>query len=78
MANIEGVVVSENQRWTGKRKAEAVLDIIKARIPETFHPESPKLFIPNPRNFSSVPFRVPVTSAILRSETEEWILASKI
>jgi hypothetical protein len=34
--------------------------------------------IPNPRNFSSVPFRVPITSAILRSEMEEWILAPKI
>jgi transposase-like protein len=32
MANIEGVVVSENQRWTGKRKAEAVLDIIKGKL----------------------------------------------
>jgi hypothetical protein len=35
-------------------------------------------FNPNPRNFLSVPLRVPITSAILRSETEEWILASKI
>ncbi len=27
----EGVVMSENQRWTGKRKAEAVLDLIKGK-----------------------------------------------
>jgi transposase-like protein len=32
MANIEGAVVSENQRWTGKRKGEAVLDIIKGKV----------------------------------------------
>ncbi len=32
MANYEGAVVSENQRWTGKRKAEAVLDIIKGKV----------------------------------------------
>ena len=31
MAYLEGVVVSENQRWTGKRKAEAVLDLIKGK-----------------------------------------------
>ena len=32
MAYQEGVVVSENQRWTGKRKAEAVLDLIKGKV----------------------------------------------
>ncbi len=32
MANYEGAMVSENQRWTGKRKAEAVLDIIKDKV----------------------------------------------
>jgi transposase-like protein len=32
MAYVEGVVVSENQRWTGKRKAEAVLDLIKGKV----------------------------------------------
>jgi transposase-like protein len=32
MAHNEGAVVSENQRWTGKRKAEAVLDIIKGKV----------------------------------------------
>jgi transposase-like protein len=32
MAYNEGAVVSENQRWTGKRKAEAVLDIIKGKV----------------------------------------------
>lgn len=32
MAYSEGTVVSENQRWTGKRKTEAVLDIIKGKV----------------------------------------------
>jgi hypothetical protein len=32
MAFSEGVTVSENQRWTGKRKAEVVLDKIKGKV----------------------------------------------
>lgn len=32
MAYSEGAVVSENQRWTGKRKAEVILDIIKGKV----------------------------------------------
>lgn len=32
MAYNEGTVMSENQRWTGKRKAEAILDIIKGKV----------------------------------------------
>lgn len=32
MSSYEGGAMSENQRWTGKRKAEAVLDIIKGKV----------------------------------------------
>lgn len=32
MAYSEGAVVSENHRWTGKWKADAVLDIIKGKV----------------------------------------------
>lgn len=32
MVFAEGLIVSEGQRWTGKRKAEAVLDIIKGKV----------------------------------------------
>ncbi len=32
MAFSEGVTVSENQRWTAKRKAEVVLDIIEGMV----------------------------------------------
>jgi hypothetical protein len=32
MVFAEGSIVSEGQRWTGKKKAEAVLDLIKGRV----------------------------------------------
>jgi hypothetical protein len=32
MASFEGNAVVEFQRWTGKRKADAVLDIIKGKL----------------------------------------------
>jgi hypothetical protein len=64
---------------TEKLKIEASFVIVRDKLNGLFEQKFYSLGLnPNPRNFPSVPFRVPVTSTILRSETEEWILASKI